>query len=75
VRHRAAARVGFQLARAFRADPRLSSTVLVAVSGYALEGDVQRVLAAGLVRTTSRKPASPEEVAQIVRDVSVLGTA
>jgi PAS domain S-box-containing protein len=47
---------GFAVARAVRADPALSATYLIALSGYALPDDVRRSIAAGFNRHMA-KPA------------------
>jgi len=38
---------GYEVARAFKQDPKLRSSVLVAVSGYGLPRDIAQALAAG----------------------------
>jgi PAS domain S-box-containing protein len=53
---------GYAVARALRADPALSGTRLVALSGYALEEDVERATAAGFDRHIA-KPPSMEDLA------------
>ena len=51
---------GYEVARAFRNDPRLTRCPLVAVTSYAMRGDRERVLAAGFDGYIS-KPIVPEE--------------
>jgi PAS domain S-box-containing protein len=58
---------GYEVARAFRADPALCGAVLIAISGYAAPDDVQRALEAGFARHLA-KPASPETVEQVLED-------
>jgi PAS domain S-box-containing protein len=52
---------GYEVARAFRADPALSGTHLVALSGYALPEDVQRATDAGF-EVHLPKPPSVERL-------------
>ena len=47
---------GYGVARAFRADPRLGSTYMVALSGYALQEDVERAKQAGFDRHMAKPP-------------------
>jgi len=56
---------GYAVARALRADPALSGSLLVAVSGYAGEVEVRRALEAGFDRHLA-KPADPFEVERLV---------
>jgi CheY-like chemotaxis protein len=55
---------GFEVARLLRADPSLSCTKLVAVSGYALPEDLERSSQAGFDRHVA-KPVDPEDLAGI----------
>ncbi len=48
---------GYAIARAVRADPRLRSTYLVALSGYALEADVDRAAEAGFDLHVAKPPS------------------
>ncbi len=58
---------GYEVARAFRRDPRLAMLPLVAVTAYAMRGDRDKVLAAGFDGYIS-KPIVPEEfVGQVER--------
>jgi signal transduction histidine kinase len=52
---------GYGVARAIRADPALSATYLVALTGYALPDDQRRAHEAGFDRHIA-KPVMPEEV-------------
>lgn len=47
---------GYQVAQAFRADPLLSSTYMIALSGYAMPEDRQRAHAAGFNRHLAKPP-------------------
>jgi PAS domain S-box-containing protein len=47
---------GYEVARAFRADPRLRSVHLVALTGYARPQDHQRALEAGFERHIAKPP-------------------
>ena len=51
---------GFAVARAFRADERLRSTLLVALSGYTQAEDKQRAAAAGFERHLAKPPSLPQ---------------
>jgi CheY-like chemotaxis protein len=58
---------GYELARAFRADPQLREVLLVAVTGWGSEEDKQRSREAGFdVHLT--KPASVERVLQVLAE-------
>jgi len=59
---------GFEVARAFRADPALKGVFLVALSGYALPEDVQRASQAGFERHLA-KPPSLETLEQILENL------
>jgi signal transduction histidine kinase/ActR/RegA family two-component response regulator/CHASE3 domain sensor protein len=52
---------GYEVARKIRADPRLSSALLVAVTGYATLADQQRAAAAGFDEHIA-KPPDPERL-------------
>jgi two-component system CheB/CheR fusion protein len=56
---------GYAVARALRADPALSSMLLVALTGYARPEDVAKTRAAGFDAHLT-KPASPEAVARLL---------
>ncbi|HMA94463.1 MAG TPA: response regulator [Polyangiaceae bacterium] len=56
---------GYAVARQMRADPRLRSTFLVALSGYALNEDVERSKQAGFDRHIA-KPASMEVIKSLL---------
>jgi PAS domain S-box-containing protein len=56
---------GYDVARAFRADPDLRATVLVALSGYAQAEDVERARGAGFDRHLA-KPASIDNLKRIL---------
>jgi len=60
---------GFHVARAFRADPSLGGIVLVALSGYALQEDVQRAMEAGFHRHLA-KPADPKTVERMLAELA-----
>jgi CheY-like chemotaxis protein len=55
---------GFEVARLIRADPVLSCTKLVAVSGYGLPDDLDRSSQAGFDRHVA-KPVDPEDLVGI----------
>lgn len=59
---------GYAVARAFRADPRLKSLVLVALTGYGMPGDIQKAAAAGFDRQLI-KPPDLNELLQIVDQI------
>jgi CheY-like chemotaxis protein len=59
---------GFEVARAFRADPALKGAFLVALSGYALPEDVQRASQAGFERHLA-KPPSLEKLEQMLANL------
>lgn len=56
---------GYEVARALRADPSLSSTYLVALTGYALLEDTRRAFSAGFNRHLA-KPSAIEKIQEIV---------
>jgi PAS domain S-box-containing protein len=56
---------GFDVARAFRADPELRRVRLVAVTGYAQPEDRREAAEAGFERHVA-KPADPEEIEQLL---------
>jgi PAS domain S-box-containing protein len=56
---------GYDVARAFRADPDLRATMLVALSGYAQAEDVERARGAGFDRHLA-KPASIDNLKRIL---------
>jgi PAS domain S-box-containing protein len=56
---------GYDVARAFRADPDLRATVLVALSGYAQAEDIERARGAGFDRHLA-KPASIDNLKRIL---------
>jgi two-component system cell cycle response regulator len=53
---------GYELARQFKADPRLKGTPLVAVTALAMAGDRDRIIAAGFNGYIS-KPIDPQKFA------------
>ncbi len=55
---------GFEVGRALRADPALSRTTLVALSGYALPEDVEKAREAGFDRHLA-KPVDPSDLVGI----------
>ncbi len=56
---------GYEVARALRSDPSLASTLLVAVSGYALPDDLARASEAGFDRHLA-KPVSLEQLGAVL---------
>jgi signal transduction histidine kinase/CheY-like chemotaxis protein len=56
---------GYEVARRFRADPELSGTFLVAVTGYALPDGARRARDAGFDEHLT-KPARPEDLAGVL---------
>ncbi|HET7754447.1 MAG TPA: ATP-binding protein [Anaeromyxobacteraceae bacterium] len=56
---------GYEVARALRADPELSSSTLVAVTGYALPDDQRRAMDAGFDRHLA-KPVPFEELESVL---------
>jgi CheY-like chemotaxis protein len=56
---------GYAVARALRADPKLGSIPLVALTGYALPEDVERATAAGFDAHLA-KPADAGSVEEIL---------
>jgi two-component system CheB/CheR fusion protein len=50
---------GYAVARAFRADPALARTYLIAISGYARDTDVQHAIAAGFDQHLAKPPDLP----------------
>jgi len=48
---------GYEVARAFRADPLLKEASLVALTGYALPEDLQRAFDAGFERHLAKPPS------------------
>jgi CheY-like chemotaxis protein len=56
---------GYEVARTIRADPTLSSTILVAVTGYALPQDRRSAAEAGFDQHLS-KPLSAEQLEAVV---------
>ena len=59
---------GFEVAQAFKADESLRGIVLVALSGYAQDEDVQRATEAGFHRHLA-KPPSPEHLERVLADL------
>jgi CheY-like chemotaxis protein len=59
---------GYTVARQIRSDPRLMSTFLVALSGYALQEDIDRSRAAGFDRHVA-KPARVETIEKLLSEV------
>ncbi|HEY5955396.1 MAG TPA: ATP-binding protein, partial [Polyangiaceae bacterium] len=59
---------GYAVARQIRADPRLRPTFLVALSGYALQEDIDRSRAAGFDRHIP-KPARVETIEKLLSEV------
>jgi two-component system cell cycle response regulator DivK len=58
---------GYEAARQIRADPRLSSVPIIAVTSYALSGDEERAFAAGCSAYIS-KPYSPRQLLASIRE-------
>lgn len=56
---------GYEVAQVLRADPSLSSTYLVALTGYALQEDTRRAFSAGFNRHLA-KPSAIEQIQEIV---------
>lgn len=56
---------GYEVARTFRADATLNGAFLVALTGYALPEDLERVQAAGFARHLA-KPPSLEKLGEIL---------
>ena len=56
---------GYEVARALRADPELSSSTLIAVTGYALPDDQRRAIDAGFDRHLA-KPVPFEELESVL---------
>ena len=59
---------GYAVARAIRAEPALASTLLVAVTGYALPEDLRRAEEAGFARHFG-KPVAVETIAEVLATV------
>jgi two-component system CheB/CheR fusion protein len=57
---------GYEVARALRADPELSSSTLIAVTGYALPDDQRRAIDAGFDRHLA-KPVPFEELESVLQ--------
>jgi two-component system CheB/CheR fusion protein len=57
---------GYEVARALRADPELSSSTLIAVTGYALPDDQRRAMDAGFDRHLA-KPVPFEELESVLQ--------
>jgi two-component system CheB/CheR fusion protein len=66
---------GFELAKAMRADPDLSSATLIALSGYALPEDVDQARAAGFDLHLAKPPDLVELERSIVRARPAVETA
>ncbi len=58
---------GYEVAAAVRADPKLESTTLVAVTGHAEETEKRRALESGF-HTHLVKPIHPETIARLIED-------
>lgn len=58
---------GYEATRRIRADPRLSSVPIIAVTSYALSGDEERAFAAGCSAYIS-KPYSPRQLLASIRE-------
>ncbi|WP_242334808.1 MULTISPECIES: ATP-binding protein [Anaeromyxobacter] len=56
---------GYEVARALRGDPELATTLLVALSGYALPDDVEKAARAGFDRHLA-KPVSLEDLGAVL---------
>jgi two-component system, cell cycle response regulator len=56
---------GFEIARAFRADPALANIPMIAVTASAMVGDREKILAAGF-RGYIAKPVTPEMIGEEV---------
>lgn len=65
---------GYEVARRLRANPRLSSIPIVAVTSYAMAGDRERALAAGC-NGYIEKPINPETFMQQVENHLQSGSA
>jgi CheY-like chemotaxis protein len=63
---------GYEVARAVRADPELSHSFLVALTGYALPEDIKQAEAAGFDRHLA-KPLTDESLQQALADAADLG--
>ncbi|HET8542407.1 MAG TPA: PAS domain S-box protein [Anaeromyxobacter sp.] len=61
---------GYEVARAIRADPDLASTVLVALTGYALPDDQRRALAAGFELHLAKPLSGPKIEEMLARAVA-----
>jgi two-component system cell cycle response regulator DivK len=58
---------GYEAARQIKAEPRLSSVPIIAVTSYALSGDEQRAFAAGCSAYIC-KPYSPRQLLARIRE-------
>jgi len=58
---------GYEAARQIKAEPRLSSVPIIAVTSYALSGDEERAFAAGCSAYIS-KPYSPRQLLARIRE-------
>jgi len=58
---------GYEAARQIKAEPRLSSVPIIAVTSYALSGDKERAFAAGCSAYIS-KPYSPRQLLARIRE-------
>jgi two-component system, cell cycle response regulator DivK len=65
---------GYEAARQIRADPKLTSVAIIAVTSYALSGDEQRALAAGCNAYVC-KPYSPRELLARIRELLPASTS
>jgi CheY-like chemotaxis protein len=61
---------GFEVARSIRADEALKGVLLVALSGYAQQEDVQRAAEAGFERHLSKPPSIDQLEALLGHDVA-----